>query len=76
MLSQAEAPAQVVDTIAAAEKRKCTPKNGFKVAEPSPPNSQHGESLSPEHRQELEMLQELIKRKLRDPYWEGIDRNI
>ena len=62
--SQAEAPAQVIDTITAAEGLKSNSKNGPKAVEPSPPNSQHSETLSPEHRQELEMLQELIKRKL------------
>lgn len=61
-LSQSEAPAQVVDDIAATEGQS-THSNGFQ-ASPSPPNSQANESLSPELRQELEMLQELIKRKL------------
>lgn len=37
--------------------------NGIKKS-PSPSSSQHTEILSSEERRELEMLQELIKRKL------------
>lgn len=63
-LLQAEAPEQVIDDIAAGEGQNVTHTNGIK-ASPSPPNSQQqNKSLSPEQRKELEMLQELIKRKL------------
>lgn len=62
-LLQAEAPSEVVDTITAAEGRKGLQMNGIKKS-PSPSSSQHTEILSSEERRELEMLQELIKRKL------------
>jgi hypothetical protein len=63
-IAQAEAPEQVVSDITAGEGQNTSHTNGFK-ASPSPPNSQqHNDTLSSEHRKELEMLQELIKRKL------------
>lgn len=62
---QAEAPEQVIDDIAAGEGQSTTHTNGIE-ASPSPPDSQqHNKNLlSLEERKELELLQELIKRKL------------
>lgn len=66
--SQAEAPLEVIEKMTATEAEaehlaaaKTTPP---RTIPPSPPSSEHTELLSPEQRRELELLQELIRRRL------------
>lgn len=60
---QAEAPSVVVDDMMAAEDVEKA-KSASSVVPPSPPSSEQTDQLSTEQRKELQMLQELIRRKL------------
>lgn len=60
---QAEAPNDVVDEITAAENAEKTRPVSSAVP-PSPPVSEQTEPLSADQREELQMLQELIRRRL------------
>ncbi|KAK3108032.1 hypothetical protein LTR53_017808 [Teratosphaeriaceae sp. CCFEE 6253] len=60
----AEAPSEVVDEYTAAEDADEKTKSSITVIPPSPPNSDQTDSLSAAQRTELQMLQELIRRKL------------
>ena len=53
----------VVDEIMAAEDAEKT-KTASSAVPPSPPASEQTAELSPEQRKELQLLQELIRRKL------------
>ncbi|KAK5137194.1 hypothetical protein LTR08_000699 [Meristemomyces frigidus] len=59
----AEAPSAVVEEYTAAEDAEKT-KSSAAAIPPSPPQSDQTDQLSAEQRRELEMLQELIRRKL------------
>ncbi|KAK4545040.1 hypothetical protein LTR36_003591 [Oleoguttula mirabilis] len=59
----AEAPSEVVNHFMAAENA-AKAKSSASTAPPSPPPSDQPEQLSAEQRKELQMLQELIRRKL------------
>lgn len=63
LLSQAEAPSEVVDEMMAAEDVEKS-KSASSAIPPSPPSSEQPEQLSTEQRKELQLLQELIRRKL------------
>lgn len=60
---QAEAPAEVVDEMTAAETAE-NAKSTSSAIPPSPPSSEQPEALSTQQRKELQMLQELIRRRL------------
>ncbi|KAK4903396.1 hypothetical protein LTR27_000327 [Elasticomyces elasticus] len=60
----AEAPSEVVEEYKAAEAAEEKAKSSVAVIPPSPPNSDQTDTLSAEQRKELQMLQELIRRKL------------
>ncbi|KAK4497902.1 hypothetical protein PRZ48_010557 [Zasmidium cellare] len=59
----AEAPSAVVDEMMAAEDAEKA-KSASSLVPPSPPSSEQTDQLSKEQRKELQMLQELIRRKL------------
>ncbi|KAF2173556.1 hypothetical protein M409DRAFT_61920 [Zasmidium cellare ATCC 36951] len=59
----AEAPSAVVDEMMAAEDAEKA-KSASSLVPPSPPSSEQTDQLSAEQRKELQMLQELIRRKL------------
>lgn len=61
--AQAEAPSAVVDEMMAAEDAEKA-KSASSLVPPSPPSSEQTDQLSAEQRKELQMLQELIRRKL------------
>lgn len=63
VIPQAEAPTEVVDEMTAAEDAEKA-KSASSAIPPSPPSSDQPDQLSAESRKELEMLQELIRRKL------------
>lgn len=63
LVTQAEAPSEVVDEYTAAEDAAKTQSSASAVP-PSPPSSDHTDQLSAAQRKELQMLQELIRRKL------------
>ncbi|TKA83116.1 hypothetical protein B0A55_00907 [Friedmanniomyces simplex] len=63
----AEAPSEVVEEFMAAENaadEKVRASVANKVIPPSPPNSDQTDVISAEQRRQLQMLQELIRRKL------------
>ena len=60
---QAEAPSEVVDDMLAAEDAEKA-RSASSAIPPSPPSSDQTDQLSAEQRKELQMLQELIRRRL------------
>lgn len=63
LITQAEAPSEVVAELLAAEDVEKA-KSVSSAIPPSPPSSEQPDQLSEGQRKELELLQELIKRKL------------
>ncbi|KAI7126664.1 hypothetical protein KC343_g18477, partial [Hortaea werneckii] len=59
----AEAPEEVVNGIMASEDTEKATSTSTAIP-PSPPASEQTDQLSPEQRKELQLLQELIQRKL------------
>lgn len=63
LTSQAEAPQQVVDEMMAAEEQERA-RSASSAIPPSPPASEQPDQLSAAQRKDLQMLQELIRRRL------------
>lgn len=63
IVTQAEAPQTVVQKMTAAEDKEHA-RSASSAIPPSPPSSEQTDQLSAEQRKNLEMLQELIRRRL------------